>query len=230
MNQGKQKKRNGLNSALWGLLIVTLLFLFSPFITLLLYGGELGDIRSVSCESNMKQLGLALLQYSQDNNDIPPAVTTANGHGWRESVYPYIKSTGVYRCPNDKRDSSQDAPNHLPKSYGANIAVLRGSTASANPLSISVIDTRGYEGEDWDIISPAFLPNRGRELYAHLPRHIFYEHPAGTVNCLFADGHVKAMKPADTLTPTNLWTRDNAPFAGQDLANVQAILTHAEKE
>lgn len=80
------------------------------------------------------------------------------------------------------------------------------------------------------MVSPAFLPGTGRSLYAHLPLHAFYEHPAGVVNCLFADGHVKGMKVATTLSPVNLWTRDNAPFAGPDLTNAQAILTHAEKE
>ncbi len=230
MNRSKHKKRNGLNSVLWGVVVATLLFLFSPYITLLLYGGQIGNNRSESCESNLKQLGLALVQYSQDNNDILPAVTTADGRGWREATYPYVKSTGVYRCPDDKRNGSQDTPDHLPKSYAANSAVIGGSIASVNSLSISVTDTRGNEGEGWDMTSPAFLPSSGRELYAHLPRHIFYDHPSGTVNCLFADGHGKAVKPMDTLLPINLWTRENAPFAGQNLTNVRAILTHAEKE
>jgi prepilin-type processing-associated H-X9-DG protein len=30
--------------------------------------------------------------------------------------------------------------------------------------------------------------------------------PLGTVNFLFADGHVKAMKPLATGTPVNMWT------------------------
>jgi len=34
----------------------------------------------------------------------------------------------------------------------------------------------------------------------------------GTANYLFADGHVKAMKPLATLYPTNLYDRDNLPF------------------
>ncbi len=80
------------------------------------------------------------------------------------------------------------------------------------------------------MVSPAFLPGTGRSLYAHLPLHAFYEHPEGMVNCLFVDGHVKGMKAETTLTPTNLWTRDNAPFTGKDLANAQAILRYAESE
>lgn len=78
--------------------------------------------------------------------------------------------------------------------------------------------------------SSAFLLSTGHTLYAHFPNHAFYEHSAGELNLLFADGHVKRLLPADTLTPTNLWTRDSALFAGQDLTNAQAILRHTEKE
>ena len=77
---------------------------------------------------------------------------------------------------------------------------------------------------------PPFCRPTGRELYAHIPRHMFYEHPHGFVNFLLADNHVKAMKPLSTLTPINLWAQDNAPFSGQDLQNAQAILKHAEQE
>ncbi len=78
--------------------------------------------------------------------------------------------------------------------------------------------------------SPAFLPPSGREPYTHKPSHYFYQHPTGALNVLFVDGHVKAMKPDATLTPINLWTPNNVPFAGQDLSNARAILTHAEGE
>ena len=189
-----------------------------------------GNIRRASCHSNLKQLGLAMVQYSQDYDNTLPTYASANGHGWREAVYPFVKSVGVYRCPDDPRDAGQATPENLPKSYAANNALLGHSLASVNSDSVSAADTRGFDGEDWDICSPAFLPSTGRTLYAHLPRHIFYDHPSGTINCLFADGHVKAEKPAATLAPTNLWTRDNAPFLGSDFANAQAILKHAEKE
>ena len=52
-------------------------------------------------------------------------------------------------------------------------------------------DTRGFDGEDWDMTAPAFLPATGRELHMHKPSHYLYEHPAGRLNVLFADGHVQ---------------------------------------
>lgn len=188
-----------------------------------------------TCMSNMKQLGLALAQYSLDyGGDLPDKALPKNA-GWREAIYPYVKSTQVYHCPDDQRDNSHASPDNLPKSYAANALCFgdgRQSTAllSLSPTTILVTDTRGFDGEEWDIVSSAFLPSSGRELYTHNPSHYFYQHPIGTLNLLFADGHVKAMKPDATLTPINLWTPNNTPFVGQDLTDARAILTHAGDE
>ena len=182
------------------------------------------------CMINMKQLGLASIQYMQDNDETFPTAAAATGKDWREATYFYVKSVGVYRCPSDTSGISPDTLENLPKSYAANSALLGHSLASVSSNNIFAADTRGFDGEDWDIRSPAFLPSTGRTLYAHFPKHPFYEHPSGGLNVLYIDGHVKRLPPMNTLTPINLWTRDNAPFTGQDLANAQAILRHAEKE
>jgi len=64
--------------------------------------------RQISCLSNEKQLGLGILQYMQDYDekfpcgDLPPAGSTyGGGAGWANQVYAYVKSTGVYTCPDD---------------------------------------------------------------------------------------------------------------------------------
>ncbi len=215
------------------LLFVLLPIFANPSFNPLYIGGH-SNLRRASCQSNMKQLGLALVQYSQDNDGALPNYATADGHGWREAIYPFVKSTGIYQCADDARGrDNQYSPDNLPKSYGANAAVMTGrslTTLSSLGQTITVVDTRGYNGEEWNTASPAFLPSTGRELYAHIPTHLFYEHLPGKVNCLLADGHVKWLAPMETLAPVNLWTRDNAPFTGQDLANAQAILKRAESE
>lgn len=62
--------------------------------------------RRTSCLSNMKQLGLAFLQYEQDNDECFPQVCFTNGVGtplasWTTTVQPYIKSQAILRCPDD---------------------------------------------------------------------------------------------------------------------------------
>jgi len=50
----------------------------------------------------MKQIGLAFLQYNQDYDDNYPTGARGNlGQGWAGTVYPYVKSTGVFKCPDD---------------------------------------------------------------------------------------------------------------------------------
>ena len=60
--------------------------------------------RQTSCLSNEKQLGLGITQYIQDNDQRMPASIWGNykgALGWAAQIYPYVKSAGVYTCPDD---------------------------------------------------------------------------------------------------------------------------------
>lgn len=69
------------------------------------------NARRAGCQSNLKQLGLAIAQYIQDYDDrtmpgVPSSFGTnfnyvVGGLGWGEQIYPYTKSAGVYTCPSD---------------------------------------------------------------------------------------------------------------------------------
>ncbi len=66
--------------------------------------------RSVSCLSNMKQIGLALRMYGQDFDEkypniriwAPDSGDLNKGLIWKNVVQPYIKNKGVYRCPSNR--------------------------------------------------------------------------------------------------------------------------------
>jgi prepilin-type N-terminal cleavage/methylation domain-containing protein/prepilin-type processing-associated H-X9-DG protein len=51
--------------------------------------------RQSTCASNLKQIGEALLQYVQDNDE------TYTGSWHNSCIYPYVKSTAVFHCPDD---------------------------------------------------------------------------------------------------------------------------------
>ena len=70
------------------------------------------NARKASCQSNLKQLGLAITQYSQDADELMPQswvgspgasnpTPGAISYKWMDEVYPFVKSTGVYHCPDD---------------------------------------------------------------------------------------------------------------------------------
>jgi prepilin-type N-terminal cleavage/methylation domain-containing protein/prepilin-type processing-associated H-X9-DG protein len=57
--------------------------------------------RQTACLSNMKQLGLAYTQYLEDFDEEYPPTSFGEPHGWAGVIYPYVKSTGLYKCPDD---------------------------------------------------------------------------------------------------------------------------------
>jgi len=66
------------------------------------------NARRSSCASNMKQIGLGLIQYSQDYNERLPVTPKGNTTtlaeyigGWAGPIYPYVKSRKIYACPSD---------------------------------------------------------------------------------------------------------------------------------
>lgn len=90
--------------------------------------------RAISCTSNMKQLALGILMYVQDNDETFPTGSEENdsapntlygfviGATWPVKVSPYIKSTAVFRCPDDPSQQPPDPFGPLgPRiSYAAN--------------------------------------------------------------------------------------------------------------
>ena len=65
--------------------------------------------RQISCVSNEKQIGTALLMYTQDNDEALPLRTTAQEiDSWKHSIAPYLKSTEVYKCPSNPSRGRDD--------------------------------------------------------------------------------------------------------------------------
>jgi len=69
--------------------------------------------RQASCVSNEKQIGLAIMQYVQDNDEKFGYVDNAGSvasraavdyRRWQDAIFPYVKSTGVFRCPDSSNN------------------------------------------------------------------------------------------------------------------------------
>ncbi|BCM93755.1 hypothetical protein IAD21_05646 [Abditibacteriota bacterium] len=71
------------------------------------------NARKASCMSNLKQIGLAFMQYTQDYDEYYPLTfhrtgADANNYqynnnetGWAWDIQPYVKSTQIFKCPSD---------------------------------------------------------------------------------------------------------------------------------
>ena len=88
--------------------------------------------RRASCSSNLKQIGLGLMQYAQEYDEtMPPSADTRPtlewwwDQSWQRTVQPYIKSYEIFHCPSDSAIATNDAFPRPGSSYSAN-ALLGG--------------------------------------------------------------------------------------------------------
>lgn len=93
--------------------------------------------RAISCMSNEKQIGLASMMYVEDYDEVfPKARNHAGGPWWFQLYYPYVKSTGVFKCPSLANngdypaDTGIDPVLNIPRNqlgYGMNIGTRAGN-------------------------------------------------------------------------------------------------------
>ena len=97
------------------------------------------NARRASCQSNLKQLGLALMQYTQDQGErYPNGVNPGNhwfwsGEGWAGQCAPYFRSAALLRCPDDATAPPGTAESAV--SYGYNINMVARAPAYAEKPS-----------------------------------------------------------------------------------------------
>jgi prepilin-type N-terminal cleavage/methylation domain-containing protein/prepilin-type processing-associated H-X9-DG protein len=78
--------------------------------------------RAISCLSNLKQIGLGVTLYTQDNDETEPNGFSKWGGetGWACQVYPYVKSVGAFACPDDSSFGNASVGEVKSTSYGLN--------------------------------------------------------------------------------------------------------------
>jgi len=191
------------------------------------------NARKTSCLSNMKQIGLGFMQYTQDYDDkLPmrdwgnqPTRAIAIVNSWRRSIYPYVKSTQLYACPSntsntmlaDDSSNSTDLaaaglvnPPLFVRSYGAN-ATRFGISGGNSPMEYGVSQPLAAMPD----VSRTILITESKEGDNNIHMNdnesrflgatdTFPGH-LGMVNFLFVDGHAKAMKPSATGSSVNMW-------------------------
>ena len=187
--------------------------------------------RRASCQSNLRQIGLGLIQYSQDydeiliadwygtpNETLPPNSPLGVSYKWEDAAFPYIKSEQVFMCPSAVGGAA------VPYTYYKNLTAPRASdnlgsytiihgygnnqpdrtppvshpffndlvnlSRASNPSTTAwVLDGDGYFYTQVSPPSPLpATPSATDTLNNMDSRHL------ETINVLFLDGHVKAVK------------------------------------
>ena len=211
------------------------------------------NARRSSCASNLKQIGLGIMQYSQDYDErmISGGIGTTNTSGsWIDLLQPYIKSYQLFQCPSNTRNNvtSQNTVNgresYLPPvdNNGTNSAFGNRDTVGPNLSSfnsvsqtIAVIEGNIYATDFYvgDSFFNGVASNQSDQGGFTKAPAMFVGHLA-TANYLFADGHVKSMKPLQTVSAAmggsgsiNMWDRTGADYTGTTLTNTMDKLTSA---
>lgn len=111
--------------------------------------------RRATCQSNLKQIGLGLLQYAADSDGVLSMATDTLDDGnavprllWMNAIYPYTRSTQIFDCPS--RDTPKFARDDLARtgSYSINFAypLDRAATPPRQPPASSHDSAAGPAG------------------------------------------------------------------------------------
>lgn len=227
------------------LLVVIAIIAILAAILFPVFGRARENARRSSCQSNLKQIGLGFMQYSQDYDEktVPSRINVAGLDGtnydrpWAETIQPYIKSTQLFRCSSNTTptttymtgltDSTTRTRTLIPLSYVINAGQVdntngtngaRASQDNGSAPSIAAYDSvattilvseLNNSGDADDKLYDAGRIYNSTTSVSNLTNHL------GTTNFLFADGHVKSLKPLNTISGgVNQWiinTQTNAP-------------------
>ncbi len=177
--------------------------------------------RQTACLSNMKQIGNALMMYTQDYDEMLPGnhfpdegigldlgfMEPRSRRNWARDTYPYVKNIDVYRCPSAAPRSSRPNPqatnSEVKSPPGGNTSYLLNGIAGTKALAAipAPADIIYLQEVDAYFRSAQERPNHLRAgngydpmtpLQAERFNHASYDLLHNEgANLLFCDGHAK---------------------------------------
>lgn len=188
--------------------------------------GALERSRSVACSGHMRELGRAVLLYTQDHQgQFPRSSHSAAANrepGWAASIAPYLGArpgeanaawvNRHFRCPSNTADTPESY------SYGMNVffELRRGDSYLGRPATwrsimhvprpartILLAETGSSAGG----MAPDHFMAHQWSGSAAAQRAVAYDRHDGRANYLFVDGHVESLPVEATFTSRteNLW-------------------------
>lgn len=225
------------------LLVVIAIIAILAAILFPVFGRARENARRSSCQSNLKQVGLGILQYAQDFDETYPrafyswsnqpnaasnpptdadVVQRTNAGDWRYTVQPYMRSTQVFRCPSN---TSVQAP----------FPTYAASSSRWEAATLGVIEQPDYAPTKLSQVenaatTVAVLESRFDTVMRRTDEDddgLFAGHLT-TSNFLYADGHVKALKPLALVAGgVNQLAINNRFRNAGDEANIRGFLAEA---
>jgi len=185
-----------------------------------------GKARQASCQSNLKQIGLAMMQYAQDYDErnVPYNYLTLDSEGYhgyfwygrvdytpgtinlsQGLLYPYMKNSQILDCPEAAK--IPDTTGTTPFAYGMNYIALGSGNMGVSLASIgspsetiAFADAARYQSGAvvrFANVTPPSQSARSGQYPTISGLHF------GFSNVLWFDGHVKAMQVSYPNTTTS---------------------------
>ena len=210
----RTKRLQGTGFTLIELLVVIAVISILAAILFPVFARARENARRASCASNLKQLGLAFIQYSQDYDERLPNATDGSAGvnqpgGWmfygffpantstsrqffptRGGLYPYTQNEQIYVCPSDS--VAQVTGN----SYAVNYCTLgEGAVGQVPGKSLAAFESTAQWmllGEEGILNGdPAHQNSTDDGFFNYAALNKLAERHFNGSNLLFVDGHVK---------------------------------------
>jgi prepilin-type N-terminal cleavage/methylation domain-containing protein len=151
--------------------------------------------QQTACTSNMRQIAIALRQYSSDYDGRAPECddTKADGSGWWWVIlHKYTNNDDIFVCPAWKHtpppaDQPADADLRAPRDIGG----IRGTYAwneGLDDLSEHKLSGKATDGITWNASTLAAVADGYNGFHVHAPSQI---HPWGGPNNAFRGFHAE---------------------------------------
>jgi prepilin-type N-terminal cleavage/methylation domain-containing protein/prepilin-type processing-associated H-X9-DG protein len=191
------------------LLVVVTIILILAAIVMPSYRTVQENSKTMKCASNLRQIGAAMILFSQDHSDCFPesggeitwTTGTTGPYSWMQQIAPYIgnapdpatqaQGASVFTCPSSSYALSFDK--YYSYFNGAHAAyVAAGGFAPVRRDLISMPAEQILSGDitDW----PEAQMDADKDDYTQNPIDVKSPFHNGVVNLLYADGHVAEAK------------------------------------
>lgn len=164
------------------ILVVVAITAIAALILFPLFARARDNDRPRSCLSNLRQISLGLLMYTQDYDQKLPPTRNARD-GWGEIIQPYVKTYWIFHCPTDNYDTDKTTDYF----FNARLSSVSMEKIPAPNLTISLGDGTPDQPLDAHLsqLPATWLHDSASPATRHLDG----------ANYAFADGHVKWFNP-----------------------------------